>query len=165
MRIRLPKPRIPIRTVLYSAARCAVALSITIFLLAAISFSESPGNHARQEGSQQEQQKSNQNVKGGPGGYVGSKVCSQCHAPIANKPRARIWAVQCPKSPPLCSRKSPTPPQLSTTGRRSTSVSTLRMESSSRANMRNVRMAKRLSSKRRKWIGSSGRARMASARC
>ena len=85
MRIWLPKPRIPIRTVLYSAARCAVALSITIFLLAAISFSESPGNHARQEGSQQEQQKSNQNVKGGPGGYVGSKVCSQCHAPIANK--------------------------------------------------------------------------------
>src|SRR4029077_2146865 len=54
-------------------------------LLAAISLSESPGNHARKEGSQQEQQKPNQNVKGEPGGYVGSKVCAQCHAPIANK--------------------------------------------------------------------------------
>jgi Tetratricopeptide repeat len=85
VRIRLPKPRIPIRTVLHSAARRAVALSITIFLLAAISFSESPGNHARQEGSQQQQQKPNHNVKGEPGGYVGSKVCAQCHAPIANK--------------------------------------------------------------------------------
>ena len=85
MRIQLPRPRIPIRTALHSTARRAVALSITILLLAAISFSESPGNHARQEGSQQEQQKPNQNVKGEPGGYVGSKVCAQCHAPIANK--------------------------------------------------------------------------------
>jgi hypothetical protein len=56
-----------------------------ILLVAAISFSESPGKHVLQDGSQQVEQKPNQNVNGDHGGYVGSKVCAQCHAPIASR--------------------------------------------------------------------------------
>ena len=67
------------------ASRFAVAFSTMILLLAAISFSESSGKHVLHDGWRQVEQKPNQNVNGDRGGYVGSKVCAQCHAPIASK--------------------------------------------------------------------------------
>ena len=70
----------------HTAARVAVALSIMIFLLAALSFSESRGHPALHEAVRQQRNPS-ESVKAeqGIGGYVGSKVCAQCHAPIASK--------------------------------------------------------------------------------
>lgn len=84
MRSRPSQLRIPIPIVLRRATRFAVAFSTTILLLAAISFSERPGKHVLHDGSQQGEQKPNQNVNGDHGRYVGSKVCAQCHAPIAS---------------------------------------------------------------------------------
>jgi hypothetical protein len=85
VRSRPSQLRIPIPIVLRRATRFAVAFRTTILLLAAVSFSESPGKHVLHDGSQQVEQKPNQNVNGDHGGYVGSKVCAQCHAPIAGK--------------------------------------------------------------------------------
>jgi hypothetical protein len=55
-----------------------------IFLLAALSFSASRGNHALEVSPQQTPNESAK-AETGSGGYVGSKVCVQCHAPIASK--------------------------------------------------------------------------------
>jgi hypothetical protein len=87
VRIRQSKRRALLLIDLHSAARFAVALAITIFLLAALSFSEGRGNRPLREPLQQEQQRPNESVKSehGISGYVGSKVCAQCHAPIASK--------------------------------------------------------------------------------
>ncbi len=58
-----------------------------IFLLAAFAFSQNRGDRSPRTDSQQTRQKPNQSAgpEHGIGGYVGSKVCAQCHAPIANK--------------------------------------------------------------------------------
>jgi hypothetical protein len=87
VRIRQSKRRALLLIDLHSAARLAVALGIMIFLLAALSFSEGRGNHALRQAQRQSRQKPSENVKAGheTGGYVGSKVCAQCHAPIASK--------------------------------------------------------------------------------
>ena len=84
MRSRPSQLRIPI-PIFRRASRFAVAFSTMILLLAAISFSESSGKHVLHDGWRQVEQKPNQNVNGDRGGYVGSKVCAQCHAPIASK--------------------------------------------------------------------------------
>ena len=58
-----------------------------IFLLAAFAFSQNRGDRSPRTDSQQTRQKPTQSAspEHGIGGYVGSKVCAQCHAPIANK--------------------------------------------------------------------------------
>src|SRR5580700_1829622 len=58
-----------------------------IFLLAAFAFSQHRGDGSPRTDSQQTRQKPTQSAspEHGIGGYVGSKVCAQCHAPIANK--------------------------------------------------------------------------------
>ena len=58
-----------------------------IFLLAAFAFSQNRGDRSLRTDSQLTRQKPTQSAspEHGIGGYVGSKVCAQCHAPIANK--------------------------------------------------------------------------------
>ena len=88
MHSRPSKLRIVVLAALYTAARFAVTLGIMIFLLAALPFSKSRGNHAPQKEGQQPQQKVNDiagAAQSGVNAYVGSKVCAQCHAPIASK--------------------------------------------------------------------------------
>jgi hypothetical protein len=85
VRSRPSKLRIPIAIVLRRTTHFAVAFTTMILLLAAISFSQSRGSRLLQGGPQQAEQKPNQNVNGDQSGYVGSKVCAQCHAPIASK--------------------------------------------------------------------------------
>jgi hypothetical protein len=70
---------------LYTAARFAIILGIVISLFAALPFSKSRGSHALQKEGQQPQQKPNDATQFGVNAYVGSKVCVQCHAPIASK--------------------------------------------------------------------------------
>jgi hypothetical protein len=84
VRSRLPK-RIMIPAGLYTAARFAIILGIVISLFAALPFSKSRGSHALQKEGQQPQQKPNDATQFGVNAYVGSKVCVQCHAPIASK--------------------------------------------------------------------------------
>jgi hypothetical protein len=83
--IQQSKPRSPILIDFHRTARIAFALSI--FLLAALSFSAPRGNHSFQGPPHQAVQSPNESAKAetGTGGYVGSKVCAQCHAPIASK--------------------------------------------------------------------------------
>ena len=70
---------------LYTAARFAIMLGIAISLFAELPFSKSRGSQALQEEGQQPQQKPNDATQFGVNAYVGSKVCAQCHAPIASK--------------------------------------------------------------------------------
>ena len=84
MRSRLPK-RIMIPAGLYTAPRFAIILGIVISQFAALPFSKSRGSHALQKEGQQPQQKPNDATQFGVNAYVGSKVCVQCHAPIASK--------------------------------------------------------------------------------
>jgi Tetratricopeptide repeat len=85
VRIQKSKPRVLIPIGVHGVARFVVALAIMMFLLAALSFSESRGYTAPQ-GALHEQQNPSEDVKPEHeiGGYVGSKACAQCHAPIAS---------------------------------------------------------------------------------
>jgi len=70
---------------LYTAARFAIILGTVISLFAALPLSKSRGSHALQKEEHQPQQKPNDATQFGVNAYVGSKVCVQCHAPIASK--------------------------------------------------------------------------------
>jgi hypothetical protein len=87
VRSRRSEPPILFQVNFHRGARFALVLVIIIFLLAAFAFSQNRGDHAPRADSQEVQQKPNESASPdhGIGGYVGSKVCAQCHAPIANK--------------------------------------------------------------------------------
>ena len=80
-------PRRLLRTSFGVAARAAATICVIIFAQAAISFSGSRENSARQPAPQDAQQKPDAPAEAATNtaGYVGSKVCAQCHAPIAAK--------------------------------------------------------------------------------
>jgi hypothetical protein len=73
---------------LYTAARFAVAFGIMVLLFRALLFSGSRGSHSELEEVQQTPRKPNNMAvadQSAPSVYVGSKVCAQCHAPVASK--------------------------------------------------------------------------------
>jgi len=87
VRSQRSKPPIPFPLNPHSGVCFAVVPVIMIFLLAAFAFSQNRGDRSPRTDSQQTRQKPTQSAspEHGIGGYVGSKVCAQCHAPIANK--------------------------------------------------------------------------------
>jgi hypothetical protein len=87
VRSQRSKPPIPFPVNPHSGVAFAVVPVIMIFLLAAFAFSQHRGDRSPRTDSQQTRQKPTQSAspEHGIGGYVGSKVCAQCHAPIANK--------------------------------------------------------------------------------
>ena len=116
------------RTSFERCVRAAVALSIMIFPLAAISFSGSRENHARQAGPQEcSSRNPTQNLprrrQMPPAATWARKSARSAMRRLRASTHERIWAVQCPKSPPRCSRKFPTPPPSSTTDSIATSTS------------------------------------------
>jgi hypothetical protein len=87
VRIRQAMPRGPIRNQFNSGGRLAVGLCVMVLVLAAASFSGSREKSERQpdKTSQLPSDAAVPETGPSPTGYVGSKVCAQCHAPIASK--------------------------------------------------------------------------------
>ena len=88
MRIRLSKARQRLRNCLANAVGPGAPLGITLFLFAALSiFATRTSSGWQPDPPRIQQQKSSGRSNSTPalGEYVGSKVCAQCHAPIANK--------------------------------------------------------------------------------
>ena len=87
MHTRLAKRRAPISKQLNRGACSAVWLCVMVFLLAAASFSWSRENSAGEPDQAGALLSLTAVAAIAPSttGYVGSKVCAQCHAPIASK--------------------------------------------------------------------------------
>ncbi len=92
MRIRQSTDQLPTRSRFERGIRLTFVISTMILTLAAVSFSGIRENHLNRPEQQnsdntkslsQNPPASRQNASAG--GYVGSRVCAQCHAPIASK--------------------------------------------------------------------------------
>jgi hypothetical protein len=77
----------PISSKLNRGASSAVCLCVMVLLLAAASFSGSRENFVRQPDDTGASRSATavSGIAPGTTGYVGSKICAQCHAPIASK--------------------------------------------------------------------------------
>ena len=87
MRIRQPKWRGPTPNPFNGVAHSAVSLCVVVLVLAAASLSGSWNNSLRKPDPTSQPPSDAVGSGNGPShvGYVGSKVCAQCHAPIATK--------------------------------------------------------------------------------
>jgi hypothetical protein len=87
VRIRQARRHGPISNILNRGASSAVYLSLIILLLAAASFSGDRENFARQPDDTGASRSATavSGIAPGTSIYVGSKICAQCHAPIASK--------------------------------------------------------------------------------